>query len=665
MTSLTLPSTGAPIAVDFVAAENHQLMKMEFGAAGSAIQVSAGNPLPTTTPDISASGTLSAAAQLVNLPLNGQSSANIQITGTWAGTIQFEGTTGGVTFDPINGVFSASSVPATTATVNGTYRITPGALASIQARMSVFGSGSATIAIRASAGTGGTFANQVVPTKTIENGFVSVSNSSAVALGIGGVFTGAAEDVTEYADIRVFVFADQASAVDGLQIQQSSNGTNWDVIDLYNIPAATGKVFSVGVSAKFLRLAYTNGAAAQTAFRLQVKLHKGHSRPSSVRPQDARTNDNDMDEVLSHIMGYNGSGWDRMRGSIANGLVVDVTRIQSTINVAGTRNNNGTGNVAGSFHLTAGGSDGTNLRPLSVDTTGRLNVIGAFFQATQPVSGAFFQATQPVSIAAMPTTPVTGTFFQATQPVSGAFFQTTQPVSLATNTPDVTDRSLRLLGQVTNAGTFAVQAAATLAAETTKVIGTVNVSAAQTIASTQATPANLQMTATPIAITKGTQGATGFTTQDLKDAGRNLVCYYTFIPVLTTATDTLQSLTGTKTGATVVATTTPAVVTTGKTFRVASVTATYIATATSGYAIVRVRAQSAGVAAITSPVVATFAVGNSAPATANSTDCVMEDFPDGSEFAAGVGIGISVQGFAAATATAVGYVMLSINGYEY
>ena len=59
--------------------------------------------------------------------------------------------------------------------------------------------------------------------------------------------------------------------------------------------------------------------------------------------------------------------------------------------------------------------------------------------------------TVAVSIASMPSTPVTGTFWQSTQPVS-------------------------------NAGTFVVQA--TLAAETTKVIGTVNVAAAQTIAVT-------------------------------------------------------------------------------------------------------------------------------------------------------------------------------------
>lgn len=47
---------------------------------------------------------------------------------------------------------------------------------------------------------------------------------------------------------------------------------------------------------------------------------------------------------------------------------------------------------------------------------------------------------------------------------------------------------------VTNAGTFAVQAAATLAAETTKVIGTVNVAASQSIGVTQATAGNLNCT---------------------------------------------------------------------------------------------------------------------------------------------------------------------------
>ena len=166
------------------------------------------------------------------------------------------------------------------------------------------------------------------------NGVVSTANSSAAALGISGVFTGTSEDVTEYADIRVYVFSDQASATDGLKIQQSSNGTNWDIIDSYSIPASTGKNFSIGVSAKFFRIVYTNGGVAQTAFRLQAKLQKTYTKSSSVRPQDARTNDNDMEEQLGYNMVYNGTSWDRVRGTTANGIAVDVTRNAAL--VAGT-----------------------------------------------------------------------------------------------------------------------------------------------------------------------------------------------------------------------------------------------------------------------------------------------------------------------------------------
>jgi len=63
-----------------------------------------------------------------------------------------------------------------------------------------------------------------------------------------------------------------------------------------------------------------------------------------------------------------------------------------------------------------------------------------------------------VVVTSAPTTAVTGTFFQATQPVSLA--------SVPSHA-------------VTNAGTFATQA--TLGAETTKVIGTINIAAAQTL----------------------------------------------------------------------------------------------------------------------------------------------------------------------------------------
>ena len=210
-----------------------------------------------------------------------------------------------------------------------------------------------------------------------------------------------------------------------------------------------------------------------------------------------------------------------------------------------------------------------------------------------------------------------------------------------------------------------------LTPETTKVIGTVNVSAAQTIAAvtaiTNALPAGTNSIGTtlPPTITKGTQGAVGMTTQDLKDAGRNAVHYYTLIPVLSTATDTLQTLTGTKSIATILATTTPAVVATNKSFRVTRMAATYIATATSGYGIVRLRAQPAGVVTITSPIFATLAVGSGAPTTANACDTEEATLDEAIEFAAGFGVGISVQGFSGVTPTAVGYLLVSLTGYEY
>jgi len=168
--------------------------------------------------------------------------------------------------------------------------------------------------------------------------------------------------------------------------------------------------------------------------------------------------------------------------------------------------------------LPAGGTGltDTELRAVAVP------VSGTFWQATQPVSGTFWQAIQAVSqsgawsvaatlaeettkiigtvnIAAGQTIGVTGTFWQATQPVSaavaapafvrlsdGAAAIATLPVSLA-SVPS---------HPVTNAGTFAVQSAATLTAETTKVIGTINIAAGQTTAVTNAGTFAVQSAAT-------------------------------------------------------------------------------------------------------------------------------------------------------------------------
>jgi len=161
----------------------------------------------------------------------------------------------------------------------------------------------------------------------VGGGFVSVVNSTAVALVLNGVFTGTSEDVSQFASISVIVFASHISATDGLSMQQSTDGTNWDNLDAYTIPATVGKSFGIQVTAKFFRVVYTNGAVAQTAMRLQTIYHNVATPASSVRPQDGRPNDNDMQEVLGHTMIYNGTTWDRARGSngIANVAIQPVT----------------------------------------------------------------------------------------------------------------------------------------------------------------------------------------------------------------------------------------------------------------------------------------------------------------------------------------------------
>ena len=161
--------TGTSIATDDVGGVHYQIVKPAFGALDTATLVSAANPLPITgtvnagtgVADVTASGSLAALNATVALALGGgYSGAVVQITGTWVGTIQFEGTAEGANWLPINGVFAGSSAPGPTVTANGIIRLTPAGLAQIRVNMTAFTSGSAVITLRASQGAGGTFLNQ-------------------------------------------------------------------------------------------------------------------------------------------------------------------------------------------------------------------------------------------------------------------------------------------------------------------------------------------------------------------------------------------------------------------------------------------------------------------------------------------------------------------------
>jgi hypothetical protein len=106
--------------------------------------------------------------------------------------------------------------------------------------------------------------------KLQDNGFLDAGNSSTTPLGIGGVFTGTAFDITKYAAINVNVKSDVASATGGVKVEFSPDGTNWDHSHQTTYTAATGVGYVFNAEYRFARIVYTNGASAQTVFRLQT-----------------------------------------------------------------------------------------------------------------------------------------------------------------------------------------------------------------------------------------------------------------------------------------------------------------------------------------------------------------------------------------------------------
>jgi hypothetical protein len=249
-------------------------------------------------------------------------------------------------------------------------------------------------------------------------GLVSTVNSTSANLGISGVFTGTSEDLTQYASVNVYVFSSHVSATDGLSIQFSSDGSNWDVANTYTIPATTGKSFNIQVAAQFYRLVYTNGGTGTTSLRIQSVFHKSNKKGSAIRPQDARSNENNLEEILSYGMYYNGTTWDRARGTIANGLAVDVTRLSAL--VAGSA-------IIGKVGIDQTTPGTTNL--VSIGTSGSVTLLtGA--NAIGSITNSSFAATQATasSLNAQVVGAVASAGSNAGNPVKTAgVFNTTQP----------------------------------------------------------------------------------------------------------------------------------------------------------------------------------------------------------------------------------------------
>lgn len=250
------------------------------------------------------------------------------------------------------------------------------------------------------------------------------------------------------------------------------------------------------------------------------------------------------------------------------------------------------------------------------------------------------------------------------------------PVSMATQAPDVTDRAARLLGHVTvdnasipvtdNAGSLTVDAPvatpvfARLSDGTAALVGQKAMAASLpvVVASDQSA-----VPVTPPTLTKATQGASGFSTQDLKDAGRVAITITAFqlAGIITTEALFAASLVRAADGVAAAAAA-QHTVTAGKRLRIQQIAVTVKNTAAAaGTSKLALRYRPAGgTVAITDSIVAILDIGSNNATAANYIGPYLMQIPDGFEL-----VGGATFGFTNLSSAVTMLHTITLMGFEY
>jgi len=113
-------------------------------------------------------------------------------------------------------------------------------------------------------------ATQTVQPADIQAQLRTIVADSITPLGPNGVYESPAFDILNYSRITLLAFSDQASAANGVQVQQSIDGEDehWDYSTNYTLAAGASVAATIELVARYVRVRYTNGATAQGTFRL-------------------------------------------------------------------------------------------------------------------------------------------------------------------------------------------------------------------------------------------------------------------------------------------------------------------------------------------------------------------------------------------------------------
>ena len=215
--------------------------------------------------DMCVSGTITALNGTVVLPVHGCGNCALQVTGTWVGTIVGEGSVDGVNWVSVVGYVEPYDRAAISqASVNGVYRVVCSGYGFMRVRASAWTSGTANVFARASVG------SALTHSAIIQDVLASTNNSTAANLAAGASFTGTLDFSTGVGAIQISHISDQPCTI---QVQQSGDGTNWDISDSFTFEPGTGDSRTVQAVALYFRVIVTNiGAASTTYLRTTTAL---------------------------------------------------------------------------------------------------------------------------------------------------------------------------------------------------------------------------------------------------------------------------------------------------------------------------------------------------------------------------------------------------------
>ena len=175
-------SGGSVVATETISAADYQFFKLVDGTAASTnkLIINSAGAASVSNSDIIASGSLTALnAAATTATLQGVDTAGIQITGTWVGTVTFEGTIDGTNWFAINGTtFASTGALVSTATANGQWQVDIGGVQLFRVRMSAFTSGTAVVTVRASYGTSAIALDAPIPAGTNIMGKVGIDQTT-------------------------------------------------------------------------------------------------------------------------------------------------------------------------------------------------------------------------------------------------------------------------------------------------------------------------------------------------------------------------------------------------------------------------------------------------------------------------------------------------------